>query len=77
MKKLLALLFISSLFAYPNCTMCHDGGYKKKLDNYTPKEIINMMKQYKNMGGMNSMGRIASSMTDEEIKKVAYEYGKK
>jgi len=77
MKKiLLSLVVAASAFAYSNCAMCHNGGYKSKLDKYTPQEIINMMQQFKQQS-MGIMARIAKSMSDEEIKEVSEKYGKK
>ena len=77
MKKLLLIGLLSSFaLAYPNCTACHNGGYKSKLDNYTSAQIETMMKQFKQQS-MGSMARIANSMSDEEIKEVSIKYGKK
>ena len=76
MKKILLTLIGISAFAYTNCAMCHNGGYKSKLDKYTPQEIISMMQQFKQQS-MGTMARIAKSMSDEEIKEVSKKYGKK
>jgi len=76
LKTILLTLIAISAFAYPNCMMCHNGGYKSKLDKYSPQEIVNMMQQYKTQS-MGTMAKIANSMSDEEIKEVAKKYGKK
>ena len=77
MKKLLIIgLLALSAFAYTNCAMCHNGGYKGKLNKYTPEQIESYMHQFKTQS-MGSMARIANSMSDEEIKDAAQKYGKK
>ncbi len=78
MKKIVLFsLIVSGLFA-ANCAMCHNGSYQVKLDKFTPEEITEMMIDFKNgkKAGM-TMPAMAKSMSDEEIKKVAKEYGTK
>ena len=78
MKKLAMLVLLSiSVFAYTNCTACHNGGYKSKLNQYTPDEIATMMNQYKNAQRSGMMSRIAKSMSEEELKEVSIRFGKK
>ena len=76
-KSLLLLLMGGFLMANSNCAMCHNGGMANKLDTLTPKEIIEKMKEYKAGKGNPMMVKIAKEMSDEEIEKVANEYGKK
>jgi len=74
MKKLTILsLLIISAFAYPSCFWCHNGIIQNRLSNLTPKEIITKMHEFKHSTG--SMANIAKKMNDDEIKKVAKEYG--
>ena len=78
MKKILGLISLIGLsFASTNCAMCHNGGMASKLDNLTPEEIIKKMKDFKAGHGNPMMVNIAKAMSDEEIEKVAKEYGKK
>jgi cytochrome c553 len=75
MKKIIAILGIISVsFAYTNCAMCHNDSYYP-LDKLTPKEISDKLHSYKN--GYGTMARIAKSLSEEDIKKVAQKYGKK
>jgi len=78
MKKLVLFgLMVSGLFA-TNCAMCHNGSYQVKLDKFTPQEITQMMMDFRNgkKAGMTMPG-MAKSMSVEDIKKAAKEYGKK
>jgi cytochrome c553 len=78
MKKIVLFsLIVSGLFA-ANCAMCHNGSYQVKLDRFSPEQITQIMMDFKNgkKAGMTMPG-IAKSMSDEEIKKVAKEYGTK
>lgn len=78
MKKIVLFsLVVSGLFA-ANCAMCHNGSYQVKLDRFSPEQITQIMMDFKNgkKAGMTMPG-IAKSMSDEEIKKVAKEYGTK
>jgi cytochrome c553 len=78
MKKIVLFsLVVSGLFA-ANCAMCHNGSYQVKLDRFSPEQITQMMMDFKSgkKAGMTMPG-IAKSMSDEEIKKVAKEYGTK
>jgi cytochrome c len=78
MKKLLIMSgFICTLMATSNCAMCHNGGMAVKLDTLTPAQIEAKMKDFK-AGNVNPMMvNIAKQMSDDEIKKVAEEFGKK
>jgi cytochrome c553 len=78
MKKIVLFsLVVSGLFA-ANCAMCHNGSYQVKLDRFSPEQITQIMMDFKSgkKAGMTMPG-IAKSMSDEEIKKVAKEYGTK
>ena len=78
MKKLLLVSLIAGFaMASSNCAMCHNGGMANRLDILTPQEIIEKMKEYKAGKGNPMMVNIAKEMSDEEIEKVAKEYGKK
>ena len=77
MKKiLLTSLMVITGFAYTNCTMCHNGSYKAKLDKYTPAQIIQMMNEYKNGTRSGMMSRFANSMSKEDIINSANKFGK-
>jgi cytochrome c553 len=78
MKKLLVLsLLTASAFAYTNCANCHNGGYKQKLDMYTPAQIVTILNEYKQgkRGGM--MSSFVAAMSEADIKAAAKEFGKK
>jgi cytochrome c553 len=76
MKKIIAILgIVSASFAYTNCAMCHNDSYYP-LDKLTPKEIVDKLHSYKK-GGYGTMARIAKSLSEDDIKKVAQKYGKK
>ena len=60
---------------YPNCSVCHNGTYKNRLDKYTPKEIEEMMYQFKD-DKYSTMGKIANNMTDTAIKAASKKFGK-
>jgi cytochrome c553 len=78
MKKIVFFSLIASGLFAANCTICHNGIYKVKLDKFTPEEITKIMMDFKNgkKAGM-TMPSIAKNMTDEEIKEVAKKYGAK
>ena len=78
MKKFLIFFAVSFLSAYKyNCVLCHNCGIAIKLDTMSPEEIIKKTKEYKNGKGNPMMVRAVEDLSDEEIKKAAYELGKK
>ena len=77
MKKLLGILSLGAFAFAANCAMCHNGGMAKKLDTLTPTQIEAKMKEFKAGQGNPMMVNIAKGMSDEEIAKVAKEFGKK
>jgi cytochrome c553 len=80
MKKiaLVALVSAGFVFASTDCAMCHKAnGTAKPLDNLTPAQIVQKMKEFKAGKGNPMMVNIAKGMSDEEIKKSAEKYGKK
>jgi cytochrome c553 len=81
MKKVVAAVAVVGAvvaFGATDCTACHkDGGMATPLNKLTPAEIVQKMKEYKAGKGNPMMVNIAKQMSDEEIKKVAKEYGKK
>ena len=78
MKKLFLIsLMTGFLMANSDCITCHNGGMTNKLDNLAPEKIIVKMQEYKAGKGNRMMVIIAQGMSNEEIEKVANEYGKK
>ncbi|MRJ07217.1 MAG: cytochrome C [Epsilonproteobacteria bacterium] len=80
MKKiaLVALVSAGFVFASTDCAMCHKAnGTAAPLDNLTPAQIVQKMKEFKAGKGNPMMVNIAKGMSDEEIKKSAEKYGKK
>jgi cytochrome c553 len=78
MKKIAFFSLIASGLFAANCTICHNGIYKVKLDKFTPEQITEMMMDFKSgkKAGM-TMPSKAKRMSDEEIKKLAEKFGKK
>ena len=77
MKKLLGILALGAFAFAANCTMCHNGGMAKKLDNLTPAQIEAKVKDFKAGKGNPMMVNIAKGMSDKDIATAAKEYGKK
>ena len=79
MKKLsiLGLLVASAFASYSNnCTMCHNGGYKPSLNNYSQGDIIKKLHDFQKKD-VSPMSEFVKNMTDKEIKEIAKKYGKK
>ena len=78
MKKILLVAILSmSLFGYVDCAKCHNGGYKSKLDIYTPAQIVSMLKQYKSGAMSGMMSSIVAGMSQKDMQDAAKKYGKK
>jgi cytochrome c553 len=70
MKKLTIIIaFMSSSFAYPSCTMCHNGRIAPDLSGMSKKEIIQKLIRMKR-GKINPKMAFIKRYSDEEIKKM-------
>ncbi len=78
MKKLIILgLSIAGLFAYPKCTMCHNGGVAVDLSKMSYKEVKEDLIKFKKGEMKHSMMNFVKDMSDKEIDEAARKYSKK
>ena len=78
MKKLLLIVIgVLALNAYPNCTMCHNGGVGMKLDNLEASEIKEDLIKFKEGKMHHDMMSFVKDMSLKEIEEAANKYGKK
>ncbi len=77
MKKLIILgLGIAALFAYPKCTMCHNGSVAVDLSKMSYEEIKKDLIKFKKGEMKHSMMDFVKEMSDKEIDEAARKYSK-
>ena len=77
MKKLIILgLGVASLFAYPQCTMCHNGSVAVDLSKMSYEEIKQDLMKFKKGEMKHSMMNFVKDMSDKEIDEAARKYSK-
>ncbi len=78
MKKLIILgLGVAALFAYPQCTMCHNGSVAVDLSKISYKEVKEDLIKFKKAEMKHSMMNFVKDMSDKEIDEAAKKYSKK
>jgi len=78
MKKLIFIIIgISALFAYPKCTMCHNGSVAVDLSKMSYEEIKADLMKFKKGEMKHSMMDFVKNMSDKEIEEAAQKYSKK
>jgi len=78
MKKIILLSSICMLgFAYPNCTMCHNGNVAVDLKKMSYEEIKKDLMMFKKGQMHHSMMEFVKNMTDKEIDEAAKKYSGK